>query len=783
MASEEDTVIRVERATADRLPALVWTTSADGAVTTSANGRWFEYAGYDVTHGAGDVIHPDDRSALQREWERVRDGGSDFDLQYRIRHRSGVFRWHAVRAAPLHDRAGRLDGWCATALAIDGEGADDRSFRVVAETLPHMMMWVAHLDGSPDYWNERLVAYAGMRPEKSLGLAWEAIVHPEDYVATARAWSGAVETSHAYESKLRLRRHDGIFRWFSVRAVPVFGRDGLLERFAGTATDIDEQERAAIALEFFDRVGDLLGAQIEVGETLQSVAERAVPALADWCTIYLHRADDSVEPVAVAHRSPELVAAAWRMLRQYPPRGADAAIERVLQGRSTLAASLSPEQIAAAARDERHRELLGAFDIRCAIVAPLLARGVAIGSVQLVSGAGRTFDADDLRVAEILGKRLGAAIDNAQIHERERLISTTFQQAALSHALPSVPGIDLHAVYVAAEREAEIGGDWYDAFTLDNEHIVISIGDVAGKGLEAAVLMGSLRQAIRVVALLGFSPGEILEATSRLVQRESPEKFATAFVAIVDPATWSMRYATAAHPQPLLRRPDGSTVFLTAEPAPPLGLIVTIPRDHQVVSIPPKSLLVLYTDGLVEATRDLAQGEARLRASVASNAVLHSGDPARLIHDTVLHDGVHDDVAVLTIAFGRSKRWSFDARDAMSAHGARSSFVAALHAEGDDAGDYIGSEVIFGELIGNVVRHAPGPIDVTLDWSEEEPFLHVIDRGPGFVREPLLPENMFAESGRGLYIIDTLARNFSAVPIPGRGTHVTVRLPVQRRGP
>ena len=198
-----------------------------------------------------------------------------------------------------------------------------------------------------------------------------------------------------------------------------------------------------------------------------------------------------------------------------------------------------------------------------------------------------------------------------------------------------------------------------------------------------------------------------------------------------------------------------------------------------LVSIPANSLLVLYTDGLIEATRDLSVGEERLRATVASQAIIHSGDPARLVRDSVLHDGVHDDVAVLTVAFGRSKRWSFDARDAMSAHGARSAFVAALRAEGTADGDYLGSEVIFGELIGNVVRHAPGPIDVTLEWSDLEPVLHVIDRGPGFVRLPALPDTM-SESGRGLFIVDALAREFIAKPIPGRGTHVTVRLPVKR---
>lgn len=763
----------------DAIPALVWHTNARGTQLTYANQRWFAYTGCDLGVGRTfDLVHPADRAAVVREWIRVRDGRAEFARPYRIRHRDGTYRWHAVRAMAVRE-GDVLVGWSATALDIEASREEERSFRVLAETLPQMI-WVSRPDGFADFWNERMIAYTGLEPGPEIGLAGKPIVHPNDVESVERLWSEAVARGTIYENRIRIRRHDGIYRWFLARAVPVVGATGEVDRFVGTATDIDEQHRSALALAFLDSISDLLGVGFDIGQTLQLVAERAVPALADWCTIYLYRDDDTIDPVAVAHRSPERVAAAWQMLRQYPPRRTDPSNALAIEGQSLLAATISQELIAASAHDTRHRELISAFDIRSAIVAPIVSRGVALGSVQMVATAGREFGPEDLRVVEILGKRLGVAIENVQIFERERHISTTFQQAALSHALPTVPGLDLHAVYVAAEREAEVGGDWYDAFVLDDGKIVISIGDVAGKGLEAAVLMGSLRQAIRVVALKGFSPAEILEATSRLIQNEAPEKFATAFVAVIDPQTWSMRYATAAHPAPLLRRPDGTTVFLDAEPAPPLGLIVSMPRDQRLVAIPPKSLLVLYTDGLVEATRDIERGEGRLRDSVASEAIVHSGDPARLIRDTVLFDGVHDDVAVLTVAFGRSKRWAFDARDAMSAHGARSSFLAALRAEGDRDGDYIGSEVIFGELIGNVVRHAPGPIDVTLDWSEPEPVLHVIDRGPGFTREPQLPADVLAESGRGLFIIDTLAKTFRAVPIPGRGTHAIVRLPVRR---
>jgi len=609
-------------------------------------------------------------------------------------------------------------------------------------------------DGVLAFANGALSAYCGFAFGELDVFDPAAFVHPADLPQASAAFREAFLVHDPFGLRLRLLRHDGAYRRFDVHAMPAFDAAGSLDRYIVVATE-EYSDRADVIFTVLERLGDVLGATDDPIRALQRVAESAVPTAADWCAIALLDERRRPGPPAIACADPA-ASDAWEIVRAY-------------------AHEVTGSNLAADARD---CEPLTGSDL-FAVVAPIVARNERLGTITFASGAHREIGTGERRLAEIIGKRLGVAITNAHIYERERHISAAFQQAALPSVLPSVPGLDLHAVYVAAEREAEIGGDWYDAFTLEDGRVVLSIGDVAGKGLEAAVLMGSLRQAIRVVALKGFGPAEILAAASLLVARERGDRFATAFVGIIDPSTWSLSYATAAHPLPIFRRPDGSTMFLKANAAPPLGLIDETPHTATLVSIPPESMVVLYTDGLIEATRDIFVGERRLHASVGSLAVLYSGDPAKLIRDMVLYDGVHDDVAVLTVAFGRSKRWSFDARDAMSAHGARSSFLAALQAEGARGGDYIGSEVIFGELIGNVVRHAPGPIDVTLDWTAHEPVLHVIDRGPGFLREPKLPDPL-SESGRGLFIIETLARGFEAAPIPGRGTHVIVRLPVER---
>jgi hypothetical protein len=214
----------------------------------------------------------------------------------------------------------------------------------------------------------------------------------------------------------------------------------------------------------------------------------------------------------------------------------------------------------------------------------------------------------------------------------------------------------------------------------------------------------------------------------------------------------------------------------------PLGAPLVVERKtRNLVGIPPGSLIVLYTDGLVESTRDVVEGEARLREALELDAVLHSKSPATLIRDLVIPGGARDDVAILTLALGRETHWSFESDDAVAAQSVRSSFVGALAREVGDQSDLGAAELIFGELIGNVVRYAPGPIDIDLEWNGLVPVLHVLDRGNGFDLRSTLPEDVMSERGRGLYIVSVLGSDLRADRLPGRGNHVRVALPVRRR--
>ena len=353
----------------------------------------------------------------------------------------------------------------------------------------------------------------------------------------------------------------------------------------------------------------------------------------------------------------------------------------------------------------------------------------------------------------------------ARVDDANR-VSSAFVEASLPAALPRVPGLGFDAVYRAGRREAEVGGDWYDAFRLLDGRIVMSIGDVAGSGLAAATAMVAVRQAIRGAAQISADPLAVLDAADRTLRDASPDLTVTAFVGVYDPLERCLRYASAGHPAPRLRGPDGDVRELRA-PGLPLGVRRKGDSETADAAIEPGSLLVLFTDGLIEATRDVLEGEARLRDALADRARNVDVDAAHRIATTVLRgDGATDDVALLTVAFGADprkasrRRWTFDTGDRAAALAASAGVGAALAELGASEADAGDAETVTGELIANVVRHAPGSCEVVLDATGDQPVLAVLDRGRA---------RMLVETGRGLFIVGALTAGFDAFPRPGGG--------------
>jgi PAS domain S-box-containing protein len=644
---------------------------------------------------------------------------------------------------------------------IFGAAAFPVDVAALADALPQIV-WMTDAAGAVLAFNARWFAFTGRTPEQSYGDAWLTVLHPDDRERTVATWARCVGLGEGYEIEYRFRRADGVYRWQLGRGTAMRDDSGTVVRWFGTCTDIHDRKRAETSLATLSRIGDTLIAGFDEARMLSEAAALVVPTIAEWCFVFVESGNGAMRPAAVAHDDADRTVAAADVVRRFPPTTA-----MDVRGATTVIVEQEP--------------FLTACGIGAAIVIPIRARRERFGAIVLGRADSAPFDAAEIAVFEILGKRFAVAIENARNFAREQTVAATFQRAALPKSLPEVPGLTLDAVYTAAAREAQVGGDWYDAFTLDDGRIVLSIGDVAGKGLDAAVVMAHVRQAIRVAALCGLDPAHVLATAGTALEREHADRMVTAFVGFYDAPTRTLAYASAGHPAPLLRLPDGSVEPLAVE-APPLGLgIATPPPLRTVTDLADGTLVALYTDGLIESTHDVLEGEERLRAAVRSDALLHTASPAGFIRDAVLHDGVRDDVAVLTLFVGRRAHWSFDASDAMAAHGARASFVRALRDVGTPGSDFAAAELIFGELVGNVVRHAPGRIEIDLVWSGDAPELHVLDRGTSFDLAAVLPQDVMQESGRGLFLVELLGENFVVDALPRRGNHVRVTLPVRRR--
>jgi anti-sigma regulatory factor (Ser/Thr protein kinase) len=408
------------------------------------------------------------------------------------------------------------------------------------------------------------------------------------------------------------------------------------------------------------------------------------------------------------------------------------------------------------------------------LLVPLLPRALALRSP-------RELEAVNTELAATL-RELNTVVHN---YEHEKYIAGSFQSASLSDIPVRIDDITISAMYRPGSGDLLIGGDWYDAFALPDGRLVVSIGDVTGSGLAASIVMSKVRQAIRVAGLIQVDPARILDAASRALEIEFPDSIVTAFVGIIDTAQGVLLYANAGHPRPLVRHTDGKIEELGGSMLP-LGLRRRGEEQSRTWELQPGALAVLYTDGLIESTRDYAAGEERLlRALRALDPA--KDDPARAIFDAILFDGVRDDVAILTLLLpavphrSGDEEWTFDSRDRLRAGDVRSTIAARLTERGASGANVFDADMVFSELMGNVYRYAPGRVHVRIDWRADTMVLHVLDDGPGFEFLPELPVDPMSERGRGLYIINALVEDFHIKPGRDGGSHARAVLRAPRR--
>jgi serine phosphatase RsbU (regulator of sigma subunit) len=438
-----------------------------------------------------------------------------------------------------------------------------------------------------------------------------------------------------------------------------------LARRAALAIDnarlYSEVRRAQLAESFMAEASSVLASSMDYGETLQRVAQLAVPQIADWCAVDLVDDRGAIERVAVYHADPAKLALAQRLDRVYRPTlDEPVGIPEVIRtGQARIFTDIKPEQLAAYARNPEHLQLLRATGTNAVIIVPLAGPTRTLGTIMLVSSeATRHLTHADLALAVRLGRRAGTAVENARLYTERTRIAHTLQQSLLPESLPEVPGTEIRALYSAAGELNEVGGDFYDVFQYGTDSWMLVIGDVCGKGPRAAGVTALTRHTLRATAMSGQSPTEMLRTLHQALKYQ-PVGADLCTVCLVTmtrtPEYARLTVALAGHQPPLLIGRDGEATQI-GQTGTLLGVIEPIDITEREARLNVGETLLLYTDGVPDAGRPGRQlGEHGLVALCAQAPHLTPSGLLKHIERAALERAsgrLRDDIAMLAVRVG-----------------------------------------------------------------------------------------------------------------------------------
>ncbi len=480
---------------------------------------------------------------------------------------------------------------------------DRSALAAIANAIPQIV-WVADAAGRIFYYNDMWYETTGFEAATiATERDWTEVIHPDDLEETLTTWHESVASGIAFESEFRLRHvRTTTYRWVLGRGRPLRDREGRIVRWFGTTNDIDVQKRYREASTERD-------AQLRrIASTLPHMVYTATPSGA-----FDYFSDSFVAYAGAAGR--DLLRDGLKTIAH--PDDLPSFEERW----RTAYASGSPH--------EAEIRLLGASDNAYRWFLLRTLPYVGPGGIEAWIGTATDVDPQKRRA-----------------DRRESVIESLVDALVPTH-LPDYPPFRLDAVYVPAEEDARVGGDFFDVIEMPDGPLLVTIGDVAGHGTDAAVVMARAGNAVVSSALDISDPAEILERANRVL-RLSDETMVTAFVGLLDRTSGTFTYATAGHCAPIVVSRKRPPRFL-AGTGTPLGILPAIATKTFADVIEPGEMLLLYTDGIVEYDRDLFSGEIRLVA--ATEASLGHAEPARSILRTILGTRrAPDDVALLTLS-------------------------------------------------------------------------------------------------------------------------------------
>jgi PAS domain S-box-containing protein len=581
---------------------------------------------------------------------------------------------------------------------------------------------------------------------------------------------------------------------------PVRDPAGRVRGVLVVAFDMTEQHLARERLALVNEASTRIGTTLDMTRTAEELVEVAVPGLADFSTIDLldavFRGDEPTsEPFeftapfrrmacgSILDGSPEALVRPGQV-SAIP--GHSPTIGRLTSGVIVKYGDLQRAMDQWSEHDGNRAAHTAGFGFHSLMIVPLRARGATLGIAVFVRHRRPDpFEDDDLVLAEEIVARAAVCIDNARRYTRERATALTLQRSLLPQSLPRQAAVQVATRYLPADAGVAVGGDWFDVIRLSGSRVGLVVGDVTGHGIHAAAIMGQLRTAVRTLADIDLEPAELLTRLDDVVTRLADEEClppggqgitdlsATCLYAVYDPVSRRCSLARAGHPPPAVVRPDGTAEFLDLPANPPLGL-GGLPFEDAETELPEGSLLVLYTDGLIESRqRDIDTGltamqkvlrDVRVRPGGPQHATPSLETICDSLVDALLPERAEDDAALLVartraLPADRIATWDLPAEPAVVA-GARARAAGQLAAWGLEQLTFT-TELIVSELLTNAIRHAQPPIQVRMilddalscevsDGSSTAPHLRRAGR--------------YDEGGRGLLLVASLAERWGSRP-------------------
>jgi serine phosphatase RsbU (regulator of sigma subunit)/anti-sigma regulatory factor (Ser/Thr protein kinase) len=517
------------------------------------------------------------------------------------------------------------------------------------------------------------------------------------------------------------------------------------------AQEHDARQRLAIVA---DAGRCLLSSSLDVDAAMSDLAQVVVPRLADACRIDLLEDGGRLRPAAAVALGHAAQRADGNWVPGFDPDDHDhPAVRALRRGRAELLDS--PADL------DRLAEALcppGSFPTPeapvSAVVVPLPGRAGVLGVMILATlrSSGRHLGADDLELADVLARRAAIAADQAALFATQQAAAETLQRSLLPEGLPLVPGMAMSARYLPGGAGVEVGGDWYDVISLPDGTVGLAMGDVVGKGVPAAALMGQLRNGLRACARDGRPPADIAELLNDLLsESDATGHMATLVYGAFDPVAGRLTMVSAGHPPPLLRRPDGTVTFVETVPGLPLGAMPDSRYTPTTVTIEPGSTLLFYTDGLVESRElPLDVGMERLRLSVDGEMGCDALCDAVVARCSSGH--ISDDIALLAVHYetlGDELELSLPARPGalQPLRGVLRRWLLEGGASEEEVFDVL---VAAGEACANAIRHAPANGEQFEFHGHRDGDVRITVRNRGGWREARPP----GDGGRGLSIMN-----------------------------